>query len=175
MNPSHEHHVTPPAGGEQLPSGLHRELMLSLQDFTTESSRYADSVRRAYGLGHSDVHALSEVMAGQRHGSLLRAGDIARRLVISASAATAVIDRLVKRGHLVRQQDARDRREVVLKATPTAAATGKAMFSALEQELGAELATWSEAEISVLRRRMPQLTEAVRRAQDVTPPPPDTA
>lgn len=156
-----------------LAAGLHREIMLSLQEFTTESSRYADGARRAYGLGHSDVHALSEVMSGQRHGSLLRAGDIARRLVISASAATAVIDRLVKRGHLMSEQDARDRREVVLKATPTAAATGKAMFSALERELAGELATWSDAEIAVLRHRMPQLTEAVRRAQDVAPPPPE--
>lgn len=146
--------------------------MLALQDFTTESSRYADGVRRSYGLAHSDVHALAEVMAGQRRGLPLRAGDIARRLVISASAATAVIDRLVNRGHLVRHHDHKDRREVVLNATPSAAATGKAMFAALERELGDELAGWSAEEIEVLRRRMPELTEAVRRAQDVTPPPP---
>lgn len=147
-----------------------RDLLLLLQSFATESSRYADSIRKHYGLAHNDVHAITEVMQGQRRGTPLRAGDIARRLVISASAATAVIDRLVHRGHLERQSDADDRREVVLAATSSAAATGRAMFLPMVEELMAEIETWEDNERNVLRRRIPELTEAIVRAQGRTPP-----
>lgn len=157
--------ATNPVQEPGLTPALQRELMLVLQDFSTESSRYADTVRRAHGLGHSDVHALAEVMTGHRTDSPLRAGDIARRLVISASAVTAVIDRLVTRGHLERASDPTDRREVVLHPTPSAARTGKAMFAAMERELAAEFAQWTSEEMDVLRRRVPQLTDAIRRAQ----------
>lgn len=165
--------VQDPASGDGSALGIqiHRDLMLILQDFATESARYADSFRRAHGLAHSDVQALAAVMAGDRTGIPLRAGDIARRLVISASAATAVIDRLVTRGHLTRRTDSRDRREVVLSATPSARATGKAMFAALERELSQEFATWPDHEVELFRRRLPELTEAVRRAQKSAPPP----
>lgn len=149
----------------ELDPASKRELMLMLQDFTTESTRYAEGVRRLHRLGHSDVHALAEIMRGQREGAPLRAGDVARRLVISASAATAVIDRLVKHGHVVRVMDSGDRREVVLNATASAAATGKAMFTAMDNELAGEFAQWDPEEIEMLRHRLPQLTEAIRRAQ----------
>lgn len=166
----------PPAAGvrgQRKPRGRGHDLMLILQNFTIESSRYADTARKAYGLAHSDVNALTEVMQGQRRGAPLRAGDVARRLVISASAATAVIDRLANRGHLERQSDTGDRREVLLGATPSAAATGRAMFTPMVDELLREFESWDDAELDVLRRRIPELTAAIQRAQRVTPPAPD--
>ncbi|MEX5261656.1 MarR family winged helix-turn-helix transcriptional regulator [Kocuria sp. CPCC 205263] len=140
------------------------DVLFLLQQFSTEAERYADQVRRRFGLAHKDVHALNEVMQANRDGRPIRAGDIARRLVLSGSATTTVIKRLVSAGHLVRAVDPRDRREVSLQATEHAYRSGRQMFSAMGEEVLAVLDDCSDEEIDVLRRRLPELTEAVRRA-----------
>jgi DNA-binding MarR family transcriptional regulator len=140
------------------------DVLFLLQQFSTEAERYADQVRRRFGLAHKDVHALNEVMQANRAGRPIRAGDIARRLVLSGSATTTVIKRLVSAGHLVRAVDPRDRREVSLQATEHAYRSGRQMFSAMGEEVLAVLDDCTDEEIEVLRRRLPQLTEAVRRA-----------
>ncbi|MFF0990429.1 MarR family winged helix-turn-helix transcriptional regulator [Kocuria nitroreducens] len=140
------------------------DVLFLLQQFSTEAERYADQVRRRFGLAHKDVHALNEVMQANRAGRPIRAGDIARRLVLSGSATTTVIKRLVAAGHLVRAVDPRDRREVSLQATEHAYRSGRQMFSAMGEEVLAVLDDCTDEEVDVLRRRLPQLTEAVRRA-----------
>ncbi|MEX5296485.1 MarR family transcriptional regulator [Kocuria sp. CPCC 205268] len=140
------------------------DVLFLLQQFSTEAERYADQVRRGFGLAHKDVHALNEVMQANRAGRPIRAGDIARRLVLSGSATTTVIKRLVAAGHLVRTVDPRDRREVSLRATEHAYRSGRRMFSAMGEEVLAVLDDCTDEEIEVLRRRLPQLTDAVRRA-----------
>lgn len=140
------------------------DVLFLLQQFSTEAERYADQVRRRFGLAHKDVHALNEVMQANRAGRPVRAGDIARRLVLSGSATTSVIKRLVAAGHLVRAVDPRDRREISLQATEHAYHSGRRMFSAMAEEVLAVLDDCTDEEIDVLRRRLPQLTEAVRRA-----------
>ncbi len=140
------------------------DILFLLQHFSTEAERYADQVRRGFGLAHKDVHALNEVIQANREGRPVRAGDIARRLVLSGSATTTVIKRLVASGHLVRAVDPRDRREADLRATEDAHRAGRAMFRAMSEELLAVLDGCTDEEIEVLRRRIPELTEAVRRA-----------
>lgn len=140
------------------------DVLFLLQQFSTEAERYADQVRRRFGLAHKDVHALNEVMQANRAGRPIRAGDIARRLVLSGSATTTVIKRLVAAGHLVRAVDPRDRREISLQATEHAYRSGRQMFSAMGEEVLAVLDDCTDEEIEVLRRRLPQLTDAVRRA-----------
>ena len=140
------------------------DVLFLLQHFSTEAERYADRVRRCFGLAHKDVHALNEIMQANRAGRSVRAGDVARRLVLSGSATTTVIKRLVAAGHLVRAVDPHDRREVSLQATELAYRSGREMFAPLTEEVMDVLDDCTDEEIEVLRRRLPQLTEAVRRA-----------
>ncbi|MGX5358822.1 MarR family winged helix-turn-helix transcriptional regulator [Kocuria sp. KH4] len=164
-----EEGTTSTPGGAPPEPGAHRDrrgfdVLFLLQHFSTEAERYADQVRRRYGLAHKDVHALNEVMQANREGRPVRAGDIARRLVLSGSATTTVIKRLVSAGHLVRSIDERDRREVSLRATEHAHRAGREMFAPMTEEVLAVLEECGDDEIEVLRRRLPQLTDAVRRA-----------
>lgn len=140
------------------------DVLFLLQLFSTEAERYTDQVRRRFGLAHKDVHALNEVMQANREGRPVRAGDVSRRLVLSGSATTTVIKRLVSAGHLERTVDPHDRRELSLRATPQAYRSGRQMFSALTEEVMAVLDDCTDEEVEVLRRRLPQLTEAVRAA-----------
>lgn len=161
--------TTSTPGGAPPDRGAHRgsrgfDVLFLLQLFSTEAERYADQIRRHYGLAHKDVHALNEVMQANREGRPVRAGDIARRLVLSGSATTTVIKRLVASGHVVRSVDPRDRREVSLHATEHAYRAGREMFTPMTEEVLVVLEDCSDEEIAVLRRRMPQLTDAVRRA-----------
>jgi DNA-binding MarR family transcriptional regulator len=152
-----------PAGGARR-GDRGFDVLFLLQLFSTEAERYADQVRRGFGLAHKDVHALNEVMQANRAGRPVRAGDIARRLVLSGSATTTVIKRLVAAGHLVRAVDPHDRREVSLHATEHAYRSGRQMFAAMTEELMAVLDDCTDEELEVLRRRLPQLTDAVGRA-----------
>ncbi|MUN64379.1 MarR family transcriptional regulator [Kocuria sediminis] len=164
-----EEGTTSTPGGAPPEPNAHRDrrgfdVLFLLQHFSTEAERYADQVRRRYGLAHKDVHALNEVMQANREGRPVRAGDIARRLVLSGSATTTVIKRLVSAGHIVRSIDPRDRREVSLRATEHAYRAGREMFAPMTEEVLAVLEDCGDDEIEVLRRRLPQLTDAVRRA-----------
>lgn len=161
--------TTSTPGGAPPDRSAHRgrrgfDVLFLLQLFSTEAERYADQVRRGFGLAHKDVHALNEIMQADRAGRPARAGDVSRRLVLSRSATTTVIKRLVSAGHLERTVDPHDRREFCLRATEQAYRSGRQMFSALTEEVLAVLDDCTDDEIDVLRRRLPQLTEAVQRA-----------
>lgn len=153
-----------PPGGSPHRGERGFDVLFLLQLFSTEAERYADQARRPFGLAHKDVHALNEVMQANRAGRPVRHADIARRLVLSGSATTTVIKRLVAAGHLVRSVEPHDRREVSLRATEQAYRSGRQMFTALTDDVLAVLEDCTDEEIDVLRRRLPQLTEAVRRA-----------
>lgn len=161
--------VTPSASEAEAPAPAARrrgqDLMLPLQRFAMETERYGELTRARVGLAHQDVRAITEVMEGERAARPLSVGALARRLVLSASATTTVIQRLGARGHMVRAADDGDRRGARVQCTATARETAQQMFREMVEELLEEFVTWEDADLEVLLRRIPQLTEAVVRAQ----------
>ncbi len=93
-------------------------------------------------LSLAQLHAISVV----RTHSPLSMGELAEKLAISAPSASAMVDRLVEKGHLRREHSTRDRRKVVVRISPEAVKEIEAvendvllLFVDLVEKLGPEI------------------------------------
>ncbi|MHA7198762.1 MarR family winged helix-turn-helix transcriptional regulator [Arthrobacter alkaliphilus] len=143
-----------------------RELMLVLQGFTRESERYAGAVGRLHGLHRTDLEALTALIDAQREGRRITPGVLGAELAISSAATTAVLERLGKMGHLVRERSDADRRQVNVSVTDTARASGVQMFSPMVDELLKVLARHPAEEVELLSAFVAELSEAIVRARE---------
>jgi DNA-binding MarR family transcriptional regulator len=91
-----------------------RIVRASLERFVAASARQRAALARLLGLLDSDVVALEHILrAGE-----LSAVALAHRMPLSSGGTAAVIERLRTAGLISRTRDPRDRRRVVLRATP---------------------------------------------------------
>lgn len=102
-------------------------------------------------------------------------GVLRRELHLSSPATTALIDRLHSSGHVVRERQGPDRRQVQLRMTPKAYRDGGAMFQPLARQMAAAMAEFTPEELEVATRFITSMTEATMRAgqeaaQQAAPP-----
>jgi len=90
------------------------DVVSHLQRLTTESQRIAHAFAARHGLGQIDLEALLAVMEAERVGDPLTSGRLGEALGVTSGAATGVIDRLERVGHVVRRRDEGDRRRVLV-------------------------------------------------------------
>ncbi|MDO5736444.1 MAG: MarR family transcriptional regulator [Propionibacteriaceae bacterium] len=138
----------------------------TLQSFTVEAERYMEVTRRVVGLGHNDVHALSSVVEADEQGEVMTPGILRRRLVLSPAATTALVDRLVGHGLIVRHKTVADGRTVELHATPKAHLMGREMFVVLSEAIMDRLSGYTPSEVDLLITMMRDLTGAARSARE---------
>jgi DNA-binding MarR family transcriptional regulator len=91
-----------------------RMVRASLERYVAASARQRAALARLLWLLDTDVLALEHVLRA----SELSAVALARRMPLSSGGTAAVIDRLCAAGLMSRTRDPRDRRRVVLRATP---------------------------------------------------------
>jgi DNA-binding MarR family transcriptional regulator len=91
-----------------------RSVRASLERFVAASERQRVALAKLLGLLDSDVVALENILRAAE----LSAVALARRMPLSPGGTAAVIDRLCTAGLISRTRDPRDRRRVVLRATP---------------------------------------------------------
>lgn len=128
------------------------EIVTRLQVLTTESRHVAQSFAQAEGLGHSDLDALLFVMHEQAAGTPATPGRIAESLGLTSGAATGVIDRLTKAGHVERRRDEHDRRIIRVHYSEHAQQVARGFFSPLGALTDAVVAGYSEAELTAITR-----------------------
>jgi DNA-binding MarR family transcriptional regulator len=80
-------------------------------------------------------HQLLLSVRGLPKGARPTIGTIAERLCVQHHTAVALVDKLEKRGLLVRDRSSKDRREVLLKLTPEADALLRGLSSQHRQQL----------------------------------------
>jgi DNA-binding MarR family transcriptional regulator len=141
-------------------------LLFLLQKFTTEAERYSETVRRKHGLARNDIHAINAVIEADRAGVTTTPGELRERLVLSSAAMTAVLDRLEASGHLERQHSSEDRRQVLLRSTPSARVTGREMFDPMVQHMLPILADYSPEQLRLVADLISKLTVAITEARD---------
>ncbi|MEW5932975.1 MAG: MarR family transcriptional regulator [Bacillota bacterium] len=101
------------------------------------------------GITLAQCHALGEVAAHEG----LTSGELASRLRVDPSAATRIVDALVRRGLVHRKADVSDRRVVRLALTPR----GRRLWSLVEEGM-------TERSRAILRRLPPHREEIVLEA-----------
>jgi DNA-binding MarR family transcriptional regulator len=112
-------------------------LVLLLRQLTVESDRFAEMFGEAHGLHRTDLNALAVIMDAAKLGTPMSPSRLAEALHLSASATTAVLDRLERAGHLYRDRSATDRRKVELRMHDQARRIGTEFFLPLGERFSA--------------------------------------
>ena len=147
----------PQAGPEFGPPN---PLLRLLQEFTIEANRYVDAAGDRKDMHRTDMNALAVIMRHTARGEVVTPGVLRRELNLSSPATTALIDRLDNSGHVVRERQSTDRRQVQLKMTPKAFQEGGAIFAPLAQRMGSAMAAFTEEELDTVTRFMTAMIDA---------------
>ena len=142
-----------------------RELARLLRQLTVETDRFAEVFGEAHGMHRTDLNALVVIMDSARRGDPVSPTSLARALHLSASATTAVLDRLEASGHVVRGPDPSDRRKVGLSMADTALELGEQFFRPLANELKATWTEFTETERATIARFLALSIEATVRVR----------
>ncbi len=140
----------------------HREVVLLLRSVAVESNRTAAVFGETHDLHRTDLDALAVVVGASVAGREMTPGLLATELRLSSPATTALVDRLERSGHLVRQRSTTDRRRVVLEVQDTARELAREFFTPMAEDVGAVLRGMSEDEVQVVATFLHRAVEALR-------------
>ena len=143
-------------------------LVRLLQEFSLETNRYVDAAGGRNNMHRTDLTALSVIMTHTARNQIVTPGVLRKELNLSSPATTALIDRLHGSGHVVRERQGTDRRQVQLRMTPKAYRDGGAMFLPLAREMGAAMAEFTPEELEVATRFLTSMIEATLKAGQET-------
>ena len=142
---------------------VRQDVALLLRRLNVELDAVGQRFATTHGLGRTDVRALVAIMDATRRGEALTAGTLGQAVELSSASVTALVDRLERVGHLRRVRDPEDRRRVGLEMTESATAAGGQFFGALNRDLLAAMADFSDDELAVVRRFLEQVTDVIVR------------
>ncbi|CAM5468955.1 MarR family transcriptional regulator [Streptomyces spiroverticillatus] len=130
-------------------------------ELSTAVVLFHEAVGRQVGLSAADQRALSLI---RREGPFT-AGALAQRTGVTSGAATGLIDRLERGGHVRRAADPADRRRTLVAARPDAPGSGA--LEELGRAMGAFMARYDETQLAVIedyvRGTIEILTDQTRR------------
>ncbi|BCW80430.1 MarR family winged helix-turn-helix transcriptional regulator [Arthrobacter sp. NicSoilC5] len=149
-----------PSPFEQAGPQFGHPLLRILQEFTIEANRYVDAAGDRKDMHRTDMNALAVIMRHTARGNVVTPGLLRKELNLSSPATTALIDRLDNSGHVVRERQSTDRRQVQLKMTPKAFQEGGAIFAPLAQHMGSAMAGFTEEELDTVTRFMTAMIDA---------------
>lgn len=149
---------------DTAPSGPPQPLVRLLQEFTLEANRYVDAAGGRNDMHRTDLNALAVMMRHSVKDQMVTPGTLRKELSLSSPATTALIDRLCSSGHVVRERQGQDRRQVQLRLTDKAYRDGSAMFLPLARHMGAAMTDFTAQELETVTRFMNSMIDATVRA-----------
>ncbi|WP_405216567.1 MarR family winged helix-turn-helix transcriptional regulator [Agrococcus sp. Ld7] len=99
----------------EVPSSV--EVLNLLRRYRAAESAMRKRTRSSMGMGETDLLALRRLLQAQRSGEVLRQRDLAAALQLASPSVTALVDRLVKSGHVRREPHPDDRRATIVVPT----------------------------------------------------------
>ncbi|WP_432513444.1 MarR family winged helix-turn-helix transcriptional regulator [Kineococcus sp. SYSU DK001] len=137
-----------------------REIVDELRDLVGVSERIAHAFAARHGLHPTDLQALIHVMRREVAGEPLTAGELAGLLDVTTGAATGVVDRLERHGHLRRDRGDTDRRKVFLRYGEPGMALAQEFFGPLGRRSGAMMEQFDDAELDTVHRFLSAMRHA---------------
>jgi DNA-binding MarR family transcriptional regulator len=117
------------------------------------------ALSRRMQLSHTDLSAMAHLSFAPEH---LGPGELSGRLGISPAAATQLVDRLERAGHLERRRDAVDRRRVQLVPTASALQEVGTLLQPLLSGLDAAVRGYTAEERATVTRYLTAVLAAYR-------------
>lgn len=140
---------------------LRAEIVTRLQVLTTESRNVAQAFSQQQDLAHSDLDALLFVMHEEAAGTPATPGRIAEALGLSSGAATGVIDRLTRVGHVERRRDEHDRRIVRVHYSEHAQEVARGFFAPLGRLTDDVMSKYTDDELGIVTRFLGEMGAAM--------------
>ncbi|SCX41182.1 DNA-binding transcriptional regulator, MarR family [Klenkia marina] len=140
----------------------HREVALLLRRLTVESNRTSAVFGDTHGLHRTDLDALAVVVGAAAAGREMTPGLLATELRLSSPATTALVDRLERAGHLVRERSSTDRRQVVLRVQDRARELAREFFVPMADRVADVLADMPDDDVRVVTAFLHRAVEALR-------------
>jgi DNA-binding MarR family transcriptional regulator len=138
-----------------------REIIRELQLLSTASQRVAQVFAARHGLSSTDLEALLHVMQAEAGGEPLTSGRLGELLNVTSGAATGLIDRLERVGHVSRSRDERDRRRVLVHYGAQAEQVARAYFGPLAETSDRVMAEFDDAELQTVARFLGAMVPAL--------------
>ena len=146
-----------------------------LRRYGAEASRVVDVFAKTHAMHPTDLQALVLILNSERQGEAATPGTLRQRLNLTSGAVTGAVDRLVRAGHVRREPDGRDRRQVRLHHDAAGAEVGREFFGPLGRRVGATMARYDEHELALIEGFLADATEAMAEHRRSLETPPGTA
>ncbi len=132
-----------------------------LRRYGAEASRVVDVFAKTHAMHPTDLQALVLIVNGERQGEAATPGTLRHVLNLTSGAVTGAVDRLVRAGHVRREPDAHDRRQVRLHQDTTGEELGREFFGPLGTRVEGTMAGYDEAELELIEGFMRSMAEAM--------------
>ncbi len=126
------------------------------------SDRLGRIFARHNGVTNNELVALRHIIVSEHEGHPLSSGELGRRLGLSSSATTYVVDRLIAAGHVRRNEDQADRRRVILHYSEHGRAVAKRFFGPLGARTHSAMRDLPDSDLDAAER----VLAAVQRAMN---------
>ena len=153
----------PSSGGEGRERATDRtdEVLVALRRVIRAVDLHSRALVRSHGLTAPQALVLKEIAAAGE----LPVGGVAQRVNLSHATITDIVNRLERRGLVVRARSEMDRRRVLVRATPAASQTLKRAPPLLQDAFAArfaKLADWEQTLLLASLQRIAALMDAER-------------
>lgn len=141
--------------------GLRRRISDHLRRYGAEAGRVVDVFAKTHDMHPTDLQALVLILNAEREGEPATPGLLRSVLTLTSGAVTGSVDRLVRAGHVRREPDAQDRRQVRLHHDASGPEIGRAFCGPLGERVDAVMAEYDEAELALIERFLGSTAQAM--------------
>ncbi|MGP3978912.1 MarR family winged helix-turn-helix transcriptional regulator [Streptomyces sp. 8N114] len=135
-----------------------------LDGLRTFGANYTEFTRRFaawLGLHSTDAVALAEILYAEDKGTPLSPARLSERIGLSSGATTALLNRLEKAGHVVRNREHSDRRIVTLRSSPEVRPQAVTFFGPYTARMQAEISRYTPDQLQDFQGFVTQLSNAM--------------
>ena len=132
-----------------------------LRRYGAEATRVVDVFAKTHAMHPTDLQALVLILNGDRQGDPATPGTLRQMLNLTSGAVTGAVDRLVRAGHVRREPDAHDRRQIRLHQDPAGRKLGGEFFGPLAARVEATMAGYDEDQLELIEGFMRAMAEAM--------------
>jgi DNA-binding MarR family transcriptional regulator len=140
---------------------LRQRIIDHLRRYGAEATRVIDVFAKTHAMHPTDLQALVLILNAERQGEPATPGLLRSVLNLTSGAVTGTVDRLVRAGHVRREPDAHDRRQVRLHHDATGPEVGREFFGPLGERVHATMAAYDERELELIERFLGSVAEAM--------------
>ena len=132
-----------------------------LRQYGAESSRVSDVFAARHDVHPTDLQALVIIMNAERQGDPATPGLLRHALNLTSGAVTGAIDRLVRSGHVRREPDLHDRRQIRLHYAESGMRLASAFFGPLGERTDAIMARFDVDQLRIIESFMHDIAVAM--------------